>query len=162
MGFREEGDWVSDVRLMARRLALFYHFVAQTLIEELGEEKAEDLIKRAIWSYGTHIGEVKRDQALEKGLGLACANLVRIPDLPSKGWEFKSLEMLSEDEMQAEATLCPIAKVFLEMKTPLARLYCLVDQAQTEGFNPELECVHEQNVLDGDEVCKLVFKKKDN
>jgi hypothetical protein len=42
----------------------------------------------------------------------------------------------------------------------LGRLYCYVDQAKFAAFDPECECRHLKNVLDGDETCEVVARKR--
>lgn len=155
----DEG-WVQDVRLMARRMALMYHFMAKVLIERLGERQAAELIREAITSYGRYCGEAVRGEVLRRGDEPTEENFSSVPDLPSKGWEMNPLE-LPTGERRMRVSYCPLAKVWLEMGTPLARLYCLVDQAKYEGYDPKLKCVHAKNVLSGDDVCELVLVRCD-
>jgi hypothetical protein len=35
-----------------------------------------------------------------------------------------------------------------------------MDQAKYQAYNPELECVHVKNVLDGDPYCELAIRTK--
>jgi hypothetical protein len=35
-----------------------------------------------------------------------------------------------------------------------------VDQAKYEAYDPDLECVHTKNVLDGDPYCELAVRSK--
>lgn len=155
-----ETGWVEDVRLMARRMALMYHFIAEALVETLGEERAAELIEAAIKRYGRYCGEVVRDEVLRRGLELTEENFSSVPDLPSKGWELCVVEQ-AKGERRIQVTFCPLAKVWLEMATPLARLHCLVDQAKYEGYNPDFRCIHTRNVLDGDGMCELVVTKRE-
>jgi hypothetical protein len=41
----------------------------------------------------------------------------------------------------------------------LGRLYCYMDQSKYKAYNPELECVHVKNILDGDPYCELAVRK---
>jgi hypothetical protein len=134
--------------------------MAEVLIERLGEEGAAELIKESIRRYGRYCGEAVRDELLRRGAELTEENFSSVPDLPSKGWEVEAVE-LPTGEKRTRVTYCPLAKVWLEMKTPLARLYCLVDQAKYEGYDPKLKCVHAKNMLSGDEVCELVLIRCD-
>lgn len=38
-------------------------------------------------------------------------------------------------------------------------IYCYVDQAKYEGYNKELKCFHDKNVLDGDDCCIIRVQK---
>lgn len=148
---------LSDVQLLARRMALMYHFFAQVLLEELGEEKAECLLKKAIWKYGEYCGKCVRDEVEKRGELLSEANFSSVPDLPASGWETSK-----SDGSNLKITYCPLADVWQEMKTPLARLYCFVDQAKYQGYNPDLTCSHAKNVLDGDPFCEIVVRCKNH
>jgi hypothetical protein len=60
-----------------------------------------------------------------------------------------------------ERPVCPMAKYWIEREAAdLGRLYCHVDQAKFAAFDPECECRHPQNVLDGDARCEIVAKKR--
>lgn len=49
-------------------MAIMYHYFAEVLTEELGKEKAAELVKEAIWRYGRYCGETVREEVLKKGL----------------------------------------------------------------------------------------------
>ncbi len=60
-----------------------------------------------------------------------------------------------------ERSVCPLAAYWLDKgAADLGRLYCHVDQAKYTAFDPESECRHLKNVLDGDDGCQVVGKKK--
>lgn len=151
---------VQDVRLMAKRTALLYQHFAKTIIEELGEEKGKELITKAIWSYGEESGKRVKEGVLEMGLLPNADNFNKVPDLPSLGWEFELLDIHGCEEA-VRITLCPLAEVWRENEiSTIGRIYCQVDQAKYHGYNPELECIHQKNVLDGDSCCEILIKKK--
>jgi len=151
-----------DVWLMARRMALLYHYLATAVVDRLGEEEGYALVKRAVWQYGEHCGRAVRDQVEAKGLPLTGENFRTVPDLPARGWRSELVDVGGGDR-ENRATLCPLARTWQEIGTPaaLARLYCFVDQSKIAGYNDaELECVHEHNVLDGDGYCEIVIRPK--
>lgn len=151
---------VENVRLMAKRTALLYQHFAQTIIDELGEEKGKELITKAIWSYGKESGSKVKEGVLAMGLPPEPENYNQVPDLPVLGWEFELLDD-PDCEEAVRITLCPLAEVWLENGfSTIGRIYCQVDQAKYLGYNPELECLHQKNVLDGDCCCEIVVKKK--
>lgn len=151
-----------DVWLMARRMALLYHYLAGAIVDRLGEAEGYALVKDAVWRYGEHCGGAVRDQVLAKGLPLTAENFRTIPDLPARGWRSEVVEA-NDGDKENRATLCPLARTWAEIGTPasLARLYCFVDQSKIAGYNDAaLECVHEHNVLDGDGYCEIVIRPK--
>ncbi len=157
---RDEHEF--DVWLMARRMALLYHYLAGAVVARLGEEEGMRLVKDAVWQYGEHCGRAVRDAVLAKGLPLTADNFRTVPDLPGRGWRSENVAT-GGGEKENHAVLCPLARTWQEAGTPakLARLYCFVDQSKIEGYNgKDLECVHEHNVLDGDGFCEIVIRPK--
>jgi len=145
---------VQDVRRMARRTALLYHYFVTTLVERLGEEKARALTSEAIQRYGEHIGRTVRQGVEAMGLTNDVENYSKYPDLPSVGWEGTVAE--TEQCPRQRVLYCPLAAVWKEMDAEaLGRLYCYVDQAKYRAFNPNAELVHTRNVLDGDPYCEF-------
>lgn len=153
-----EEKWLQDVNLMARRMALFYHFVAEVLNEELGEAKAAALLHEAIARLGRYVGQDARRQVEAMGRPVDLESFGLTKDLPSKGWKMEKIESAKE-KSEFRVDHCPLAQIWLDMKTPLARVYCYVDQAKYTGYDPDLVCCHVKNVLDGDDCCLLRVTK---
>jgi hypothetical protein len=144
-----------DVRLMARRTALLYHYFVTTLVDNLGKEKAIALTEEAIWRYGEHIGRQVRERVAAMGLPNDPENFGKGDDLPSVGWEDEIIE--TERGPRSCVTLCPLAETWQELGAEeLGRLYCYVDQAKYRAFNPQVRLIHAKNVLDGDPYCEFV------
>ncbi len=59
---------LQQINLGLRRASLIYHFFCETIIDELGEEKGTEMIRKAVDVYGTHMGLAARRKADEKGL----------------------------------------------------------------------------------------------
>ncbi len=57
-----------EVELISQRLALLHLSYAKAIIDELGEEKGEKLVLKAINNYGKSIGEKRREEIEKKGL----------------------------------------------------------------------------------------------
>jgi nitrate reductase cytochrome c-type subunit len=160
---KEEKEMVSkevasrQVLSMVNRLALLHHAFTKTLIAELGEKKGKEVILKAIRLYGEKVGKSVREKTLAKGLKLLRENYQE--DLPLFGWSIQGVEV--EGEPRARVLECHLAKAWKDLGAPeLGRLYCYMDQAKYEAYNPELECVHVKNVLDGDAYCELAVRVK--
>jgi nitrate reductase cytochrome c-type subunit len=146
-----------QVLSMVNRLALLHHAFTKTLIAELGEKKGKEVILKAIRLYGETVGKSVREKTLAKGLKLLRENYQE--DLPLFGWSIQGVEV--EGEPRARVLECHLAKAWKDLGAPeLGRLYCHMDQAKYEAYNPELECVHVKNVLDGDPFCELAVRVK--
>jgi hypothetical protein len=144
-----------QIRLGLRRAAFLYHFFAKTLTDELGESQGRDLIRKAIDAYGEHIGREARRRADERGLSPTPENFES--DLPTLAWEMERVVVDGEERVRVQQR--PLAEEWLALGEPgKGRLYCFVDQAKMQGFNPDYEYVHTRNVLDGDPYCELVVR----
>ena len=154
-------DWERDVWLMARRAALLYYYMGKTIIDHAGEEKGKELIKKAVWDYGVHCGKAVAEGVKAMGLPLEVGNFRKVPDLPSRGWR-ANMVTKPDGSPQSQNVHCPLASVWKELgEEELGRIYCFVDQAKTEGYNPELECLHAHNVLDGDPFCEIIMRPRE-
>ena len=99
-----------------------------------------------------------KEKTLAKGLPLIRENFQ--DDLPDLGWADRE-KVEVEGEKRSRTYTCHLAKVWQELGAPeLGRIYCFVDQAKYEAYNPEMECVHTKNVLDGDPYCELAVRPK--
>ncbi len=153
-------DCAEEVKLMARRAALLHHYFSLTLVEELGEEEGKRLIKKAIWAYGEHCGRKVREGVEAMNLPLTDENYGKVRDLPKYGWESGTITT-PDGEIRPIVSFCPLADTFKELGPrgeELGRLYCYVDQAKYEAYNPEVEFIHAQNVLDDDPCCEFEIR----
>jgi hypothetical protein len=145
---------VDDVRRMARRTAMLYHFFVATLEDHLGKDQARALTEEAIWRYGDQIGRETRAGVEAMGLANDVENYGQHPDLPSVGWE--GAEAQTEDGPRHRVHYCPLAAVWQEMGSEaVGRIYCTVDQAKYRAFNPRAKLIHTCNMLDGDPYCEF-------
>ncbi len=148
----------AQVHSIIARAALIHYAFTKTLVDELGEKEGKELARKAIRLYGEWVGKRVKEKTLGRGLPLSRENFQ--DDLPSLGWEDREAVEV-EGERRARVKTCPLAKVWQELNAPgLGRIYCYVDQAKYEAYNPELECVHTRNVLDGDPYCELAVRKR--
>lgn len=147
-----------QMKNMISRTALLHLAFTQTLIEELGEENGKALALKAIKRYGDLVGKKARKRAEEKGVPFTRENFQ--DDLPSLGWHNRE-KVIVDGEDRARVHTCYLADTWKELGVPkIGRIYCFVDQAKYEAFNPDLECVHTKNVLDGDPFCELAIRSK--
>lgn len=138
-----------------RRAALIYHHFSDTLIQELGEEKGRELIRKAVDAYGNQIGREARQKTEARNQEPKPENFHG--DLPEIAWKTETVTVAGEERIRVHH--CPLAHEWLEWgDAALARLYCFVDQAKMAGFNPDYEYIHIKNLLDGDPYCELVVR----
>ena len=150
-----------QILISVERLAMLYSHFAETLVSELGEERGKELIRKAIAAYGTEVGQRQRNRVTQAGRAASCENYKAVPDLPTLAWSPDGMPQIVRGGKKI--AVCPLAKYWIERgatATELGRLYCYVDQAKYATFDPACECRHLENVLDGDDRCSVVAKKK--
>jgi hypothetical protein len=148
-----------QINLMAERVAMLHYYFAHTLVQELGDEQGRALVAKAIAAYGQEVGQRHRQRIIAAGFAPDCGNYDLLADLPAMAWDPKNKPVVNKDGR--ERRVCPLAKYWIDKGAEdLGRLYCYVDQAKFAEFDPECECRHLKNVLDGDDVCEVVARKR--
>lgn len=143
----------SEVRKACTHFAdLYFHF-SKVLVEEFGQEKAEELIEKVIRNRAVERASKLREEAVANGLPLTMETWSKVTDIPFLGWD-KSLGKLH----------CPYGEGWLNRyeENPwfpeIAKLYCNTnDPAVTETFTGNLSQRIIKNVLCGDDTCARVF-----
>jgi hypothetical protein len=154
-----KAEVLAQILTSVERLAMLYYHFATTIINELGDEKGKVLIREAIDAYGREIGDRQRRRVTAAGYTASCENYKVLPDLPALAWSQEGMPRIVH--RGKEIAICPLAKYWIEKgAADLGRLYCYVDQAKYSTFDPDCECRHLENVLDGDDRCSIVVKKK--
>lgn len=154
-------DAEQDVLILAERLAMLYYHFVKNIVEELGEKKAQEMIKKVIMGYGTDCGVRARDKVEKLGKPITLENYIYGKDLPSLGWEKNKLEIDEQNAIAREVTYCPFAETWRNLGfEKWGRLYCYVDQAKYQGYSKTLKCYHDENVLDGDKRCVVRVVKE--
>ncbi len=150
-----KNDAKEDIKIIAKRLALVYYFFVKNLIEELGEEETERIVKKMIAQYGSYCGERVKEKVVGMNLELKAENYGKGKDLPALGWDISLVES-DENSLTYEFGNCPFAEQWKELNfEKWGRLYCYIDQAKYSTFNSQLQCFHDENVLDGDKTCYI-------
>jgi hypothetical protein len=149
-----------QVRQMGRMMATLYYHLSREIVAEVGTEKAQEIISRAILALGKERGEQQKEKVLTAGYEHVPQNYSKVPDLPSLGWDVAKAEQ-AENDTHIKITYCPFAEVWQEKDfAKLGRLYCYIDQAKYLGFHPDSDMVTLKNVLDGDAYCEMVCRQK--
>lgn len=142
---------------MGRRVGLLHMCYARALVEELGKEKGRELITEAIWDYGTKIGERTRERIVAQGLEPTHENFGKGSDLSPIGFDYR--EVVVDGEPRTRAFGCAIAEAWREHgEEELGGLYCLVDPAKMQAYDPNWTMVHVKMVPNGDEYCEIAIR----
>ena len=149
------------VNQMTRRVALLYLAFACTLVNEMGEEQGRALIQKAIWEYGTRIGQATRQRVEALGFDPSPENFNRGSDLSPLG--FASRTVTVDGETRSQTFSCALADVWNEYgELELGNLYCQVDPAKMQAYNPSATMVHTRKLLWGNECCEIAVRKRED
>jgi hypothetical protein len=162
---REQAE--REVALAVERLALLHLSYAQTLFQELGEERGRELTVQAIREYGLKIAAKAREGAEAQGLPLTPENYdAGGPNWPSLGACDRVERVVVEadgvhpSEPRTRIYGCGLAKCSqAQGQEALGRLYCLIDVAKMMAYNPDYKVIHLQAELDGDPYCELATRR---
>jgi len=142
---------------ISRRVGLLHMCYARTLVDELGEEKGRELTERAIWAYGTKVGERTRQSVKAMGLEPIVGNFGKGSDLSPIGFDHR--EAMVDSEPRARSFGCVLAEVWREYgEEELGALYCLVDPAKMQAYDPHWTMVHTKKIPEGDEYCEIAVR----
>lgn len=154
-------QWEEDVQIISKRLVTLYYYMVNSMLEDLPEEETEKIIKRAIKNYGMYWGNYCKEKVKECGLPVTARNYCIGKDLPSRGLS-KTVDLVDdENELLQSTTNCLFGEMWKDMDfSRWGRLYCAVDFAKFEAYDPELKSEHQKHIMDGDECCLLHVCKK--
>jgi hypothetical protein len=145
------------VQSMARFTALLYYHLTKEILSA-DPERGREIIRRAIRSFGLDRGKRIAERVKRQGLPLTIENLHRFYDMPIvSGWEPKG--ECRSDGYYSRTEACTFADVWQQLGyAEIGRLYCEVDPAIREGYNPDIEYLSTSNILDGDPYCSSVSR----
>ena len=151
---------VDQVRKASRQFAMLYFHFSKVLVEEIGQAKAKELIRKAVFDLAIDRSEQLKKQAEEAGIPTdGPENFRKVTDIPFLGW----VPEWGEDH-------CPYAETWRQYyeKYPwfqdLAPFYCdVIDTTNIENFSGHLSHKITANVLTpGVTACKReYFESKD-
>jgi len=142
---------------MARLTALLFHHFAREAVETLGDEQGRALVSRAIHQLGKDRGQLIRQRVDAAGLEPTLDNMHKFYDLPiGEGWQAITEQ---KDNLALETVnYCPLAEVWHELGAEdLDMLYCDIDMAIIEGYNPEIKIRRTKSLLQADGCCVYEF-----
>lgn len=135
---------------MAKLMAELYCFMAEEMIERLGEETGKAAIRNAVTKFGKARTEVMKEEALERGLEINAETYAIVRDMPSISWE-------KDPENPSDVTYCPMHDMWEQLDAlELGALYCEIDDVLYESFHVNYE--RPLCKTHGDACCRFVIK----
>jgi len=163
LGEREpqQPDPARSYSAMARLHVIFYHYVADQLLRTVGEERTEDILKRAMAKWGTWRGEEMRRDHQNRGWPLNLETFITYFDEPSAGdaWVAENVK-LTATEHTKDITTAAFSEWFETLGTGRFALPMFEEAlpAQAKAYNSAMELTIPQLMERGDPVSRLVYK----
>jgi hypothetical protein len=133
--------------------------LVKALQAELGEERANDLVRSALGDlyrrYGEEFWRSRNEQNLGKAVASAFATYARDDAL-----DYSVIEQ-SQDAYAFDVTGCRYAEFYKELGEPELGflLVCSADFATAEGFGPDIKLTRSQTIMQGASHCDFRYKR---
>lgn len=151
----------SEIEKVARESAEFFAMMlihlAKSVIEDLGEEEGERVIRKGLRNFGRARGMKIRERVDSLALKPTVENFAKYYDFPMfAAW--KAEREISEKKRYSKITYCPFGNFWKERgEEKIGLMYCdEVDDGIREGFDPQLIHKNPQNPLRGDPICEHI------
>ena len=133
--------------------------LVKALQAELGEERANGLVRRALGDtyrrYGEEFWRTKNEKNLGKIMASAFTTFAREDAL-----DYRVIEQ-SQDAFEIDVTGCRYAEFYKELEEPDLGflLVCSADFSTAEGFGPDIKLTRTQTIMQGASSCDFRYKR---
>lgn len=133
--------------------------LVKTLQAELGEERANDLVRKALGDtyrrFGEEFWRAKNETNLGKALTSAFATYAHDDAL-----DYRVIAQ-SQDAFEIDVTECRYAEFYRELGEPELGflLVCSADFSTAEGFGPDITLTRTQTIMQGAGHCDFRYKR---
>lgn len=133
--------------------------LVKALQAELGEARANALVRRALGDlyrrYGDEFWRTKNEQNLGRAVASAFATFAHDDAL-----DYRVVEQ-SEDAFAIDVTKCRYAEFYKALGAPELGflLVCTADFAMAEGFGPDIKLRRTQTIMQGADHCDFRYKR---
>lgn len=136
---------------MAKLMAELYYFMAQELIDRLGEEEGRKAVRHAVTRFGEARVEQMKEEAAERGLELNAATYATVRDMPGISWE-------KDPDNPTDVIYCPMYDMWEQLGAQdIGALYCEIDDVLFRSFHVDYE--RPLCKTSGDSCCRFLIKK---
>jgi hypothetical protein len=140
--------------------ALLFSSMAKEVIDKLGADEGEELIRRAVESFGRERGRRIAETVLSKGMPLSLRNWIIYTDIA--GGNFPAKVKFPDADLEASVGACS----FMEAADrwgmrEYAALYCkYADYAILNGYNPDVKLTLKSRHETGHDHCVFRYRMK--
>lgn len=158
MSTQTDLDAVETVaRRSAEFVAMMLSYLAKTIMESLGNEKGEAILRKGLREFGKARGRGIRENLDSLGLKPTVENFGKHYDFPMFAG-FKVTREIIGDRRHSMISFCPLGNFWKETgDKKIGLLYCdEVDDGIREGFDPNLKHKNLKNPMRGDPICEHI------
>jgi hypothetical protein len=133
--------------------------LVKALQAELGEERANGLVRKALGDvyrrHGEEFWRTRNEKNLGKSIASAFATYAREDAL-----DYRVIEQ-SQDAFAFDVTRCRYAEFYKELEEPELGflLVCSADFTTAEGFGPDIKLARTQTIMQGASHCDFRYKR---
>ena len=140
--------------------AQLFASMAREVIAEMGQDKGEALIKRAVESFGRERGKRIAERVTGKGKPLSLRNWIIYTDID--GSNFPAKVTFPEGDLEAHVKNCSfIQAADVWGLRDYASLYCkYADYAILDGYNPDVHLTLKSRHETGNDYCAFRYRMK--
>ncbi len=146
--------------MTARQHALLFALISKLLIREIGIEKGEPMIRKAVREYGRQRGKRMALRAKENGHSLTMDNYFAYGEwaVTKNEMKFKFIEKTPHARMNIFQ--CPWYETWKDSRLlEFGKYFCQeIDAALVHGFNPQLVIHVNSTRTNGGEYCDFIFR----
>jgi hypothetical protein len=143
--------------------ALLHAWIAKAVVERVGEQRGEAIIRKAIRQYGEERGRRMALRAQANKHVLSMPNYIGYTEYRIRPGEIEMKILERSPHARVRIPKCPWYATWKENELlSVGRLYCLeIDQALVRGFNPELQLDVNGTLPNGAAQCEFVYHDAD-
>jgi hypothetical protein len=153
-------DTTTSYRLVARQVVIIYHFFTDALLSACGPEQTENVLRRAMASWGAWRGREMQATHMEKGWPLNLETFITYYDDPAaeNGWVAENVH-LAPAEHHKEIVKSAFSDYFVELATgPLAAVFFEETlPAQAGAYNPKIKMTIPRLMERGDAISEFHY-----
>jgi hypothetical protein len=157
----QKADAVTSHRTLARQHVIFYHYAADQLARAVGEERAEDIVRRAMRKWGAWRGTMMREDHQKRGWPLNIQTFITYSDDPAAGdaWVAENVK-LAPSEHAKDITISPYTISFERMGTGRFAIPFFEEAlpAQAKAYDPDFEVRIPMLMERGDSFSRFCYK----
>ena len=141
--------------------AQLFAWIVKSVVEEVGVEQGEPVIRKAVRKYGEERGKRMALRATENGHALNMATYLAYSEWEASGGNMQVSMKTKVPHATVEVHKCPWHTTWeQDGLIEFGRYYCLeIDEAVVRGFNPDLKIDINGTRTNGADCCEFVFRE---